>query len=198
MAKPILFATLIIMVAYMPLFAFDRVEQKLFTPMAFTLCFALVGALASALILIPGLAFSVYHKPQKMHRNRWLERLTEGYKRQTAKLIEAPKRLILPIVAVLLAVIGLSIHVGKDFLPELDEGSIWLQVQLPPGMSLEKSSEMATTLRNELKKFDEVTYVMTQTGRDDEGVCPFSFSHIEVMIGLKPYDTWKNGRKRQT
>ena len=137
-AKPILFATLIIMVAYMPLFAFDRVEQKLFTPMAFTLCFALVGALASALILIPGLAFSVYHKPQKMHRNRWLERLTEGYKRQTAKLIEAPKRLILPIVAVLLAVIGLSIHVGKDFLPELDEGSIWLQVQLPWKRLVEK------------------------------------------------------------
>lgn len=195
-AKPILFATLIIIVAYLPLFAFDRVEQKLFTPMAFTLCFALIGALASALILIPGLAFSVYHKPQKVHRNRWMERLTEGYKHQTEKLIAAPKRLVLPIVAVLLTVVGLSIHVGKDFLPELDEGSIWLQVQLPPGMSLEKSSEMATTLRSELKKFDEVTYVMTQTGRDDEGVCPFSFSHIEVMIGLKPYDTWKNGRKK--
>ena len=195
-AKPILFATLIIIVAYLPLFAFDRVERKLFTPMAFTLCFALLGALASAMILIPGLAFSVYRKPQKVYHNRWLERLSEIYKQQTTKVIAAPKRLIAPIAVVLAAVVSLSIFVGKDFLPALDEGSIWIQVQLPPGMSLEKSSEMATVLRDKLKHFDEVTYVMTQTGRDDEGVCPFSFSHIEVMIGLTPYKTWKNGRKK--
>ncbi|SFK56819.1 cobalt-zinc-cadmium resistance protein CzcA [Porphyromonadaceae bacterium KH3CP3RA] len=195
-AKPILFATLIIIVAYLPLFAFDRVERKLFTPMAFTLCFALLGALASAMILIPGLAFAVYRKPQKVYHNRWLERLTETYKRQTTKIIAAPKKLIAPITAVLAAVVGLSVYVGKDFMPALDEGSIWIQVQLPPGMSLEKSSEMATVLRNKLKHFDEVTYVMTQTGRDDEGVCPFSFSHIEVMIGLKPYKTWKGGRQK--
>ncbi len=195
-AKPIFFATLIIIIAYLPLFAFQSVEKKLFTPMAFTLCFALLGALASALILIPGLAYAVYRKPQKVYRNRWLEKLIEIYKKQTAKLVAAPKKIVAPIVAILIAVVGLSVSVGKDFLPALDEGSIWIQVQLPPGMSLEKSSEMATTLRDSLKKFDEVTYVMTQTGRDDEGVCPFSFSHIEVMIGLKPYDTWKSGRTK--
>jgi cobalt-zinc-cadmium resistance protein CzcA len=195
-AKPIFFATLIIIIAYMPLFAFDRVEKKLFTPMAFTLGFALLGALAAALILIPGLAFTVYKKPQKVYRNRWLERLTELYGRQTAKIIATPKKLIAPVVAILTAVIGLSVYVGKDFLPHLDEGSIWLQVQLPPGMSLEKSSEMANILREKLKQFDEVTYVMTQTGRVDEGVCPFSFAHIEVMIGLRSYDTWRNGRRK--
>ena len=195
-AKPIFFATLIIIIAYMPLFAFDRVEQKLFTPMAFTLTFALLGALAAALILIPGLAYAVYRKPQKVYRNRWLEHLTEKYKNATAKIIAKPKKIIIPIVAILISVVGLSAYVGKDFLPHLDEGSIWIQVQLPPGMSLEKSSEMANVLREKLKDFDEVTYVMTQTGRDDEGVCPFSFSHIEVMIGLKPYDTWERGRRK--
>ncbi|MGV8092927.1 MAG: efflux RND transporter permease subunit [Mangrovibacterium sp.] len=194
--KPIFFATLIIIIAYLPLFAFDRVEQKLFTPMAFTLSFALLGALASAMILIPGLAFAIYKKPRKVYHNPWLARLTELYKRQTAKIIAAPKKIIAPIATILAAVIGLSVYVGKDFLPPLDEGSIWIQVQLPPGMSLEKSSEMATALRNKLKNYDEVTYVMTQTGRDDEGVCPFSFSHIEVMIGLKPYNTWKNFREK--
>jgi cobalt-zinc-cadmium resistance protein CzcA len=195
-AKPIFFATLIIIIAYMPLFAFDRVERRLFTPMAFTLCFALLGALASALILIPGLAFSVYRKPQKVHHNRWLGHLTELYKNQTAKIVAAPRKLIVPVAAIITAVIVLSVMVGKDYLPNLDEGSIWLQVQLPPGMSLEKSSEMATTLRHKLKNFDEVSYVMTQAGRDDEGICPFSFSHIEVMVGLKPYNTWKKGRKK--
>jgi cobalt-zinc-cadmium resistance protein CzcA len=195
-AKPIFFATLIIIIAYLPLFAFDRVEQKLFAPMAFTLSFALLGALASALILIPGLAFSVYKKPQKVYSNPWIGRLTEVYKSKTAKIIAAPKKLIAPIAAILVAVIGLSVFVGKDYLPNLDEGSIWLQVQLPPGMSLEKSSEMATTLRNKLKNYDEVSYVMTQAGRDDEGVCPFSFSHIEVMVGLNPYNTWQKGRRK--
>lgn len=195
-AKPIFFATLIIIIAYLPLFAFDRVERKLFTPMAFTLSFALLGALIVALILIPGLAYSVYRKPQKVYENRWLVRLTEIYKLQTEKIIAAPKKIIAPVAAILIAVVGFSIMVGKDYLPNLDEGSIWLQVQLPPGMSLEKSSEMAIVLRDKLKKFEEVSYVMTQAGRDDEGVCPFSFSHIEVMIGLKPYDTWKNGRKK--
>ena len=195
-AKPIFFATLIIIVAYMPLFAFESVEKKLFTPMAFTVGFALIGALASVLILIPGLAFAVYKKPQKVYHNRWLERLIEIYKRQTGKIIITPKKIIAPIVAILAAAIGLTIYVGKDFLPQLDEGSIWIQVQLPPGMSLEKSSEMATTLRERLKGFEEVTYAMTQTGRDDEGVCPFSSAHIEVMIGLKPYKTWKNGRRK--
>lgn len=195
-AKPIFFATLIIIIAYLPLFAFDRVEQKLFAPMAFTLSFALLGALAAALILIPGLAFSVYRKPQKVYQNRWLGVLTEMYKSQTEKAISAPKKLIAPVTAILVSVIGFSILVGKDYLPNLDEGSIWLQVQLPPGMSLDKSSEMATTLRHSLKNFDEVSYVMTQAGRDDEGVCPFSFSHIEVMVGLKPYDTWQKGRRK--
>ena len=63
-------------------------------------------------------------------------------------------------------------------------------------MSLDKSSEMAISLRNKLKSFDEVSYVMTQAGRDDEGICPFSFSHIEVMVGLNPYDTWQKGRRK--
>ncbi len=196
-AKPIFFATIIIIIAYLPLFAFDRVERRLFTPMAFTLSFALLGALISALILIPGLAYSVYKKPQKVYQNRWLAQLTEKYKGWTEKIITAPRKLIAPVAAILVSVIVFSIMVGKDYMPNLDEGGIWLQVQLPPGMSLEKSSEMAIALRDELKKFDEVSYVMTQAGRDDEGVCPFSFSHIEVMVGLKPYDTWKRGRRKE-
>jgi cobalt-zinc-cadmium resistance protein CzcA len=196
-AKPVFFATLIIIIAYLPLFAFDRVERKLFTPMAFTLSFALLGALAAALILIPGLAFSVYRKPQKVYHNRWLHYMTERYRSQTTRILGAPRKLIAPLAAITVGVLLLTAVVGKDYLPNLDEGSIWIQVQLPPGMSLEKSADMANILRDSLKKFDEVSYVMTQAGRDDEGVCPFSFSHIEVMVGLKPYKTWERGRDKQ-
>lgn len=83
--------------------------------------------------------------------------------------------------------------VGKDFLPPLDEGSIWVQMQLPPGISQEKSKQMAADFRKVIKGFDEVSYVMTQVGRDDEGTDAFSLSHVECCIGLKPYNTWKSG-----
>ena len=195
-AKPIFFGSLIVIIAYMPLFAFEQVERKLFTPMAFTVGFALLGALAVALILIPGLAYSVYRKPQKVHHNRWLERLTEKYKNMTAKIVAAPKKIIAPIAVILAAVIGLTVYVGKDFMPELDEGGIWMQVQHPPGVSLETSAEMANVLCKKLKSFDEVTFVMLQAGRDDEGFCPFSASQAEIMVGLKPYKDWPRGRTK--
>ena len=195
-AKPIFFATLIIIVAYMPLFAFERIEKKLFTPMAFTVGYALLGALSVALILIPGLAYTIYRKPQKVYHNKVVTRLNTLYRIHTDRLLDTPKRIYAGIAVVLVAVIIMIITVGKDFLPNLDEGGIWIQVQTPPGISLEKSTKMAEELRKKLKEFDEVTYVMTQEGRDDEGAEAFTSSHIEVCIGLKPYSQWKWGKSK--
>jgi len=195
-AKPVFFSSIIIITAYLPLFAFERVEKKLFTPMAFTVGYALLGALSVALLLIPGLAYVLYKNPQKSYHNNWLEKITTVYKRQTTRIIRKPQSVFLPLGIVLVGAILLTITVGKDFLPQLDEGSLWLQVQLPPGISLDKSKEMSDTLRHRLMKFDEVTYVMLQTGRDDQGVDPFSLSHIESSIGLKPYKEWKHGRRK--
>jgi len=195
-ARPIFFSTLIIITAYLPLFAFEHIEKKLFTPMAYTVGYALVGALAVALFWIPGLAFTAYSKPRKIKRNRWLERLTEIYSAQTKKIVEKPRAVIATLAAVLVAAGVLCYTVGKDFLPPLDEGSIWIQVQLPAGISIDKSKEMGAELRNAIAEFDEVSYVMTQVGRDDEGAEAFSLSHVEVGVGLKPYNTWKSGRTK--
>jgi heavy metal efflux pump, czcA family len=195
-ARPIFFSTLIIITAYLPLFAFEHIEKKLFTPMAYTVGYALLGALAVALFLIPGLAFYAYYKPRKIYHNRWLEKLGEIYNRQIIALLEKPKRVLLPLFLILMAAGVLSYTVGKDFLPPLDEGAIWVQVQLPPGISIEKSKAMGAELRKTLKQFDEVSYVMTQVGRDDEGAEAFSLSHIECGVGLKPYDTWKFGKTK--
>lgn len=195
-AKPVFFSSIIIITTYLPLFAFERVEKKLFTPMAFTVGFALLGALAVALLLIPGLAYQMYRKPQKTYHNKWLIKLSDIYHRQTERILAKPTSVFKPLGIILAAAIVLTITVGKDFLPQLDEGSIWLQVQLPPGISLEKSKAMSDTLRQHLVKYDEVTYAMVQTGRDDEGVDPFSLSHLECSVGLKPYGEWKNGRKK--
>lgn len=195
-AKPIFFSILIIIIAYLPLFAFERIEKKLFTPMAFTVGYSLLGALAAALIFIPGMAYVIYRKPQKVYQNKWLTRLNSAYQRHTRHLLEKPKKVLIPIALVLAATIGLSISVGKDFLPTLDEGGIWIQVQMPPGISLEKAKEMSDAFRKRLKSFEEVSYVMTQMGRDDEGVDPFTPSHIECSVGLKPYDEWKSGKRK--
>ncbi len=194
--KPIFFSLLIIIMAYLPLFTFERIEKKMFTPMAFTVGYALLGALAVALLLIPGLAFWVYRKPRKVFHNHWLERLSSYYRRLITLLIDKPRKVIVPLIIILGATVALSLMVGKDFLPTLDEGSLWLQVQFPPGITLEKSKTMADTLRRHLLKFDEVSYVMTQVGRDDEGVDPFSTSHVECAVGLRPYDEWKNGKNK--
>jgi len=194
--KPIFFSMLIIIMAYLPLFTFERIEKKMFTPMAFTVGYALLGALAVALLLIPGLAFLVYRKPRKIYHNRWLERLSQFYSRLITGLVDKPRKIIIPLIAILITTIVLSFTVGKDFLPSLDEGSLWMQVQLPPGINLEKSKAMADTLRKHVLKYDEVSYVMTQVGRDDEGVDPFSTSHVEVSVGLRPYNEWEKGKKK--
>lgn len=192
-ARPIFFSTLIIITAYLPLFAFEHIERKMFTPMAYTVGYALLGALAVALLLIPGLAFIAYRMPRKSYKNVWLEKLTAKYHRQVATVLERPRWIIVSLVAILVGAGVLSATVGKDFLPPLDEGSIWIQVQLPPGISIEQSKKFGDELRSELQKFDEVSYVMTQVGRDDEGAESFSLSHIECGVGLKPYNTWKSG-----
>ncbi|MDM1368819.1 efflux RND transporter permease subunit [Myroides marinus] len=195
-AKPIFFATIIIITAYLPLFAFERVEKKLFTPMAFTVGYALLGALLVALILIPGLAYAVYRKPRKIYHNKWLEKLTNLYHNRIIKIVNKPKQVFVPLIVVLAITVGLTMKVGKDFLPPLDEGSIWLQVTLPPGISLEKSKEMSDTLRARTMKYDEVTYIMVQSGRNDDGTDPFTPSHFECSVGIKPYKEWPRGKTK--
>lgn len=194
--RSIFFSTIIIITAYMPLFAFEHVERKLFTPMAYTVGYALVGALLSALLLTPCLSYAVYRKPREIKKNRWLERLNESYERGIEKIITKGRAVIIVLAAILLGSGLLAYTVGKDFLPPLDEGSVWVQVQLPSGISLDQAKKMSDDLRRTLKRFDETSYVMTQLGRDDEGAECFSLSHIEVGIGLKPYKSWDSRRTK--
>lgn len=195
-ARPVFFATLIIMTAYIPLFAFERVERKLFTPMAFTVSYALLGALLVAMILIPGLAYAVYRKPRKIYHNKWLEAIAKAYQARITKLLETPKKVYWAISGLILGGAILTITVGKDFLPPLDEGSIWLQVNLPPGLSLEESRTLADSIRAITLRHKEVTYMVTQAGRNDEGTDYFTPSHYECSIGLLPYAQWPSGKTK--
>ena len=188
--RPIFFATLIIITAYLPLFSFERAEAKLFTPMAYTMAYALFGALLSTLALVPGLAYYAFRKPGPVYHNRWLEWLTIRYDRLLAACIAQPRIVYGIAIFALLAMVGLGATIGRDFLPDLDEGALWLQVQMPTGIALNKASDMASDLRGEILKFPEVSYVVTQTGRNDDGTDPWTMSHIEAPVGLNAYDTW--------
>ncbi|HUJ18575.1 MAG TPA: CusA/CzcA family heavy metal efflux RND transporter [Nitrospirota bacterium] len=195
--RPMFFGMLVIITAYLPLFAFQRIEYKLFSPMAYAVGFALLGALAVALMLIPGLAYHAYHRPRRVFHNPLLEKLTPRYEALLSRILDRPRKAIAAFAITLVAVIVLGTLIGRDFLPYLDEGSIWLQVTLPPGISLEKASEMSNDLRRATREFNEVSYIVTQLGRTDDGMDPFTPSHIEAIVGLYPYNTWKSGLTKQ-
>ena len=196
-ARPMFFATAIIITAYLPLFAFQRVERKLFTPMAYTIGYALTGAVLVALALIPGLALFSFAKPSKTFHNVWLTWLSRQYERGLGWLILRPRQaLISGGVAVALAVV-LAVLAGREFLPQLDEGSLWLQVILPPGISLQKASEMANELRQATREFPQVSCIVTQLGRTDDGMDPWTSSHIESFVGLRPYSEWPSGMTKR-
>jgi len=196
-AHPIFFATLIITAAYLPLFAFERAEGKLFQPMAYTVGYALFGALLATLTLIPGLAYMALRKPRKIHHNRVLTSLQQAYFRSLDWFL-ARHRLSYVIGAVSLTlVIVLGATIGREFLPELDEGSLWLQVQMPSGLSVDKAIDMANELRRVVREFPEVSYIVTQLGRNDTGTDPWTPSHIESCVGLTPYSKWHGETKGQ-
>jgi cobalt-zinc-cadmium resistance protein CzcA len=194
--QPIFFATLIIITAYFPLFAFERAEAKLFSPMAYTVGYALFGALLTTLTLIPGLAYMAFRKPRRMFRNLPLEWLQARYQASLSFFLNWPTVIYVVSGAALAGVVWLGLTVGREFLPELDEGNLWLQVQLPSGISLDKASEMASDLRRTLREFPEISFVVTQLGRSDSQTDPWTPSHIEVPVGLAPYETWPAGETK--
>ena len=191
-ARPIFFATLIIITAYFPLLAFQNAEGKLFRPMAYTVGFALLGALIYAIALAPGLTYLALKNPVKVRPVRFIERLRRGYRDALARLLSHLPVAYAIAAAALIAVLLLGASVGREFLPDLDEGALWLQVQMPTGLSLDKASAMASELRRAVKAFPEVSYIVTQTGRNDTGTDPWTPSHIEAGVGLTPYNTWAN------
>jgi len=196
-ARPVFFGMMVIITAYLPMLAFERIEHKLFAPMAYAIGFALLGALLVALALIPGLAYEAFRKPRRVFKNPLLTWLASPYERVLSLLVDRPKLAVAACAFALLCVLGFGATVGRDFLPYLDEGSLWLQVTLPPGISLDKAAEMSNDLRKATLEFKEVSFVVTQLGRNDDGTDPWTPSHIEVSVGLYPYDTWKSGITKQ-
>ncbi len=196
-ARPIFFATLIIITAYLPLFAFQRIEAKLFHPMAFAIGFAQFGALLFTLTVIPGLAYLAYRGPWRSFRNPVLHWLEAGYRRILQRSLRRPSIAYVLSAGAAVAVVLLGITVWRQFLPQLDEGSIWLHAEMAPGISLAKAEEMTADLRRAINEFPQVSSVVTHLGRNDDGTDPWTPSHVEVAVMLTPYDTWPAGESKQ-
>jgi len=194
--RPIFFSLLILIAAYLPLFTLERVERRLFTPMAFTICSALLGSLLLSLTVIPVLATHFFRKGARVRANPVVGWLYAGYERALRIGLRRPSAVVAGATAVVAAASLLSTSLGTEFLPQLDEGVIWIRANLPPGISLTKSAEIAGEMRTVIRQFPEVKLVSSQTGRNDSGTDPFGPNRNELLLALHPYSTWPAGKRK--
>jgi cobalt-zinc-cadmium resistance protein CzcA len=192
LGKAIFFAKLIIITGLIPIFSFEKVEGKMFSPLAYTLGFALLGALITTLTLVPVLISMLLSKNVKEKHNPFAHYLFGFMLKGFVKSFKNKE--IVVIVSFIAMAIGLYSFkfLGSEFLPQLDEGSIWLRVQTPYSISLDKSVEVAKNVRDVLMGFPEVKYVVSQTGRPDDGTDVAGFYNNEFSVMLYPEGDWKN------
>ena len=190
LARPILFSKAIIIIAFLPIFTFQRVEAKIFSPMAFTLSFALLGSLIISLTLVPVL-LSYLIGPRLIESHN---PLVDGMERRYRGLLEAvlrhPRRLFIGAGLTLALSLGSTSLIGTEFMPKLDEGNIWLTITLPTPVSLAKAKVLEQDIRGRLREFSEAKSILTQLGRPEDGTDPKGFNNLEILIDLKAKDTW--------
>lgn len=194
--RPIFFSLMIIISAYIPLFTLERVERKLFTPMAFTVCYALLGSMLLALTLIPVLATYLFRNGAKSWENPLLPWLGRRYESVLQSALRAPLMVFGISGAIVVGAFALGGVLGIEFLPNLDEGVIWVRAVFPPGISLEKSAQLAGQIRSIIAQYPEAQLVSSQTGRNDSGTDPYGPNRNEIFLALKPYETWPDGMNK--
>ncbi len=192
LGRPILFSKAIIILAFLPIFTFQRVEGKIFSPMAFTLTFALLGAILLTLTLVPVLvSYAMKNGDLAEKHSSWMSTLQQNYHRLLEWATSRRKPIVTVSVVLLAITLLLSPRLGSEFLPKLDEGNIWLTITLPPSTAIEKTKEIERQVRKILNDYPEVNNVTTQVGRPDDGTDPKGVNNLEIMADLNPKDTWK-------
>lgn len=202
MGKAIFFSKAIIITCLIPIFSFQKVEGKMFSPLAWTLGFALLGALIFTLTLVPVLASILLKKNVREKHNPFVNVITNGATR-LFNFTYAHKKASILFTAVLVLV-GLSgfTLLGTEFLPELNEGSIYVRATMPMSISLPESVRQTVQMRHIFDQFPEVKGVISQTGRPNDGTDPTGFYNIEFLVDIYPQDDgaanrWKNGLTKE-
>lgn len=186
-------STIIILFCFLPILAFDGVAGKLFHPLAFTMSFALIGAVLSSLFLLTGLSSLIFPNRKIVEKeNKFMERLTNRYKVALVSVFRHPRRVLTLIAGLFLVSIFLFNIIGSEFLPNLDEGNIWLRVTiLPRSTTIDHSVEVARQIREKILKYPEVKNVVSQIGSADDGTDPNLLSNIENLVDLKLAKDWR-------
>ena len=196
MARPLTFAVLIIMTVYVPILTFQRIEGKLFRPMAVTISVAVVAALVLTLTLIPVLASFLFRRPPRERESPLLAWLRRPYAWLLARCVRRPLVPVACAVGLLVVTGVVFMLLGKEFLPELDEGDVWLRVKFPVGISLEDARPYVHEIRERLLTVPEVRTVVSQLGAPDDGTDPNGPDNCEFYVGLKPREEWTSRDKR--
>lgn len=189
----IVFSTLIILFCFLPILSFNGVAGKLFHPLAFTMGFSLIGAVLSSLFLLTGLS-SLFMPNGKIveKENKFLEKVTKWYELTLLKAFRHPKRFLFLISGLFALSLIIFVNIGSEFLPNLDEGNIWLRVTiLPRSTTIEHSVDVARQIREKILKYPEVKSVISQIGSSDDGTEPNLLSNIENAIDLKLAKEWR-------
>ena len=195
--RPTLFSMLIIIAAHIPIFALQRHEGRIFQPMALSITTALVGSLIISLTLVPLLALWMLKRKLPHGDNR----VVQGAKRFYAPVLEWSLSNRSKVVIIALSVFGLSLvaasRLGSEFLPELDEGTFWVNFTLPPSVSTQEASRVLRQVRKQLLTIPEVRTVVSKAGQPEDGTDPKTISMAEVFVDVKPAEEWRKGMTRQ-
>jgi cobalt-zinc-cadmium resistance protein CzcA len=191
--RPVFYAIAIIITAYLPIFTLQRVEGKLFKPMAWTVAFALLGALIFSMLIAPALASLLFRADAKQWENPAMRWLTTRYRKDVRwairnRWITIGGGVILFLVAIYLAFGGV---IGSEFLPHLDEGAIWVRGTMAPSTGPTESANVADRVREILASFPEVPQVVDQIGRPDDGTDTTGFFNAEFFVDLLPKEKWR-------
>ncbi len=191
--RPVFYAIAIIITAYMPIFTLQRVEGRLFRPMALTVAFALLGALTFSILIAPVLASVLFRSGVREWHNPVMTYLTERYRRRLRWCL-GHRELTVGVGLVALAAslfLWFSGIIGSEFLPHLDEGAIWARGTLANSTSLTEGEKFTTNERYVFASFPEVTKVVSEVGRPDDGTDTGGFGNTEYFVDLKPHDEWR-------
>jgi len=191
--RPVFYAIAIIITAYLPIFTLQRVEGKLFKPMAWTVSFALLGALIFSMLVAPALASLLFRKGAKQWQNPVMVYLTNAYRKRARwtirhRLVTVGVAAVLFLLSMFLAFSGV---IGSEFLPHLDEGAIWVRGTMAPSTGPTESARVADRARQILCSFPEVPQVVDQIGRPDDGTDTTGFFDAEFFVDLLPKEKWR-------
>jgi cobalt-zinc-cadmium resistance protein CzcA len=197
MGPPVLFSKTILLTAFIPLYTLQRVEGRIFKPMALTLTFALAAGTVFAMVVVPALASFAAGRRIASRKSWIVRRLERLYRPALAFALKTPGPVYAAALLLLTAGGACWFFLGSEFLPKLDEGDLWVRTFAPQSISPSESAAITQKVRRRLASFPEVRYVVSQLGRPDDGTDINGWDVTEYSVGLKPRETWKTAHTRE-